>query len=257
MKPKILIASAILSMGTIGTITAFAATNLNSNLTAQSSTQAATTPVQTMHHGHRGEWLGKGIAGYLGLNQKTLRTDLQAGQSLAQIAAAQGKTEQDVINYIESSAKAKLDKQVQNGKLSQVQETKRLAKMDSHVKGFVEHKGVLAKSPGQPTLLQRSGGLHGVAKALKITPQTLRADLKNGQTILQVAQGKGVSESMLTSQLQSNLKGRLDKLVAAGKMTAAKEQIMLNDFNSHVGQWLTRKFDQHKALSTVTTTSPS
>jgi hypothetical protein len=66
-------------------------------------------------------------ATYLGLTKEQLRTQLQSGKSLAQIATAQGKSVSGLEQALLDAAKTKLDAAVKAGKLTADQETKILA----------------------------------------------------------------------------------------------------------------------------------
>src|SRR5438874_12768296 len=72
------------------------------------------------------------IASYLGLTQAELRTQLEAGKTLAQIAKAQGKTVSGLEDVIYSSAKSRLDQAVADGKLTSAQEQTMLTSLKSH-----------------------------------------------------------------------------------------------------------------------------
>ncbi len=79
------------------------------------------------------------------------------------------------------------------------------------------------------------------AKILGVSQGTLMKDLKGGESLVQVAQSKGMSEQTLISDLEANLKTRLDTAVTKGHMTSAQEQQMLNDYASHVTTFVTQK----------------
>jgi hypothetical protein len=68
---------------------------------------------------------GQGLAsvtGYLGIDATTLRGDLAKGQTLAQIAKAQGKSADGLIAAVVAAEKKALDSTVASGRLSQSQE---------------------------------------------------------------------------------------------------------------------------------------
>ena len=56
-------------------------------------------------------------ATYLGLTTEQIRTQLQSGKSLAEIAAAQGKSVEGLEAAIVADAKATIDKLVSSGKI--------------------------------------------------------------------------------------------------------------------------------------------
>ena len=77
------------------------------------------------------------IASYLGLTAAELRTQLQSGKTLADIATAQGKTVSGLEDAIVADAKTHLDADVTAGKLTAAQEATMLADLKSHVDDMV------------------------------------------------------------------------------------------------------------------------
>ncbi|MGZ4440278.1 MAG: hypothetical protein ACXVZN_07940 [Gaiellaceae bacterium] len=75
--------------------------------------------------------------GYLGLTQAQIRTQLQSGKTLAQIATAQGKTAAGLVDALVTAETAQLDKAVQAGKLSSTQEQQILANLKQRVTDMV------------------------------------------------------------------------------------------------------------------------
>ncbi|MCL6443045.1 MAG: hypothetical protein K6T83_06255 [Alicyclobacillus sp.] len=61
-----------------------------------------------------------------------------------------------------------------------------------------------------------------VSKTLNVKPGTLLADLRSGQSIMDVANVQNVSESTLESALEAKLAGYLQKKETAGKLTSAQ-----------------------------------
>jgi hypothetical protein len=77
-------------------------------------------------------------AKYLGLSPSQLLRDLN-GKTLAQVAQAQGKSVSGLEQAIVTDEKARLDKLVAQGFLTQAQEQRRLSRLSSRVARFVEH----------------------------------------------------------------------------------------------------------------------
>lgn len=77
-------------------------------------------------------------------------------------------------------------------------------------------------------LLKRHAVLKASASYLGITVKELRADLKSGQSLAQVADAtSGKSSSGLLEDLVGVAKAKLDKRVAAGKLKAERETKLL------------------------------
>jgi hypothetical protein len=170
------------------------------------------------------------IASYLGLTKDELRTQLESGKTLAQIASAQGKSVSGLEDVIYADAKTHLDQAVANRKLTADQEQTMLTELKSHLDDIVNGTGP------HMTVKGVGGGPFGGAAAayLGLTPAELRAQLESGKTLAQVAADRGKSVQGLKAAILAGAKTDLDAAVAAGKITAALEQQMLADLESHI-----------------------
>ena len=72
------------------------------------------------------------------------------------------------------------------------------------------------------------GYLEAAAAALNLSPQVLKQDLKAGQTLSQVAAAQNVSEDDFKAKIRASIKAKLDPQVAAGKLSQAQEDKMLD-----------------------------
>ena len=76
------------------------------------------------------------------------------------------------------------------------------------------------------------------AQVLGIAPKDLRADLKNGQTVQQLAQAKGMDESQFEAALVAALKPRLDALVDRGVITRGQADAAIDRIQKgHIPYW--------------------
>ncbi|WP_067936877.1 hypothetical protein [Alicyclobacillus kakegawensis] len=220
------ILAAVLAVGTFGTMTAFAATTNSSSTSGSGS-----PPAQHVQHGSDGYGrfgaIATEIAKILGIDINTLKADLKSGQTLAQIAQSKGISEQTLISKLEVDFKQYLNQAVQNGKLTANKEQAIIQKFDSNVQKLVEHK--FTAHPAK-----RAQALKAIAQILGVSEQTLLQDLKNGQSIAQVAESKGISVDSLVSQLTAKVKAHLDQAVQNGKLTSNKEQQILNNLQKRL-----------------------
>jgi hypothetical protein len=102
--------------------------------------------------GHRGAKLD-GIASYLGLTEAQLRSELENGKTLAQIATDHGKTVDGLVDAMVKNAKTKLDKAVAAGKLKQSDEDSLLAGLKQRFTDLVNGRF--------PAPFRDHGGLRG------------------------------------------------------------------------------------------------
>ncbi|MGZ8691569.1 MAG: hypothetical protein ACXW0F_08055 [Gaiellaceae bacterium] len=110
------------------------------------------------HHrgfGHFG-FIGRldGAAGYIGITEAQLRTELEGGKSLAQIAKTHGKSVDGLIDTLVAAAKDKLDSAVSAGRLTKAQETEMLGVLKDRITSAVNKTGGL----GEPHF-RRPGGV--------------------------------------------------------------------------------------------------
>jgi uncharacterized protein (DUF433 family) len=87
------------------------------------------------------------VADALGTTPAKLVAQLRAGKSLADVAKANGKSLDDVRSALKTAAKARLDKAVANGDLTQKQADAMLAHVDEALKAFESGRGELRR-PG-------------------------------------------------------------------------------------------------------------
>jgi polyhydroxyalkanoate synthesis regulator phasin len=170
------------------------------------------------------------IAASLGLTENELRTQLESGKTLAQIASAQGKSVSGLKDVIYSDAKTNLDQAVADGKLTAAQEQAMLAEMKSHLDDIVNGTGPKVAVKGA----DRGPFGDAAATYLGLSPAELQTQLENGKTLAQVAADQGKSVDGLKAAILAGAKADLDQAVDAGKITAAQEQQMLDDLKSHV-----------------------
>jgi hypothetical protein len=95
-------------------------------------------PGRAFHHDHAGAFGSlDAAAGYLGLTEAQLRTQLDSGKSLAAVAKAQGKSVDGLVQALVDAAKKKLDAAVSAGRLTQSQADSILADLKTRVTDFV------------------------------------------------------------------------------------------------------------------------
>ena len=167
-------------------------------------------------------------ASYLGLTESALATQLQAGKTLAQVAdATSGKSAAGLVAALVAAEKTEIAAAVTAGRLTQAQADAIKQKLANQTPctlpsaaGRTGDKGAIG------AYLQQY--MSAAASALGITQAQLTTDLKNGQSLSQIAAAQKVSEADFRTRLIANLKPALDKAVADKKLTAAQEQAIVN-----------------------------
>ena len=93
--------------------------------------------------GPRGHFFGKldAAASYLGLTEDQLRTELEGGKSLAQVAKDHGKSVDGLVDALVADLKKHLDADVAAGRITKAQEDQFLAEAKQRITDFVNGKG--------------------------------------------------------------------------------------------------------------------
>lgn len=109
-------------------------------------TLASKMPAGGGHGGRGGHGGGFGgltaAATAIGVTEDELRTELEAGKSIAAVAEANGVSEQTVIDAIVAEAKAHFAEEVASGEHTQAEVDAKLADLETRVKAMVETEGL-------------------------------------------------------------------------------------------------------------------
>ncbi|HEY3240950.1 MAG TPA: hypothetical protein VGL92_15385 [Acidimicrobiia bacterium] len=82
-------------------------------------------------------------AGAIGITPEELRTALQGGQSLADVAKSKGVDPEKVVSALVADLKAHLDQEVASGEHTQAEADQKLANVTERIRAFVNGEGPL------------------------------------------------------------------------------------------------------------------
>lgn len=170
---------------------------------AQEPTPTANQPKQERNHQLRDNFLGR-VATNLGISLDQLR----AGFKSAEIQT--------------------VDQMVADGTLTADQAAKLKDKINSG-DGFGIGRFLKARHDKRADRVEKvkQGLAASAATALRLTPAQLRDQLKTGKSIAEIATAQGVDLGTVKAQITADAKTKLDKLVAAGTITQAREDSAL------------------------------
>jgi chromosome condensin MukBEF complex kleisin-like MukF subunit len=84
----------------------------------------------------------------------------------------------------------------------------------------------------------------GIAELLGMTEEDLRAAVRDGQSLAEVAESAGVSLEELTAEVLANVRESLDEAVANDGLTQELADEIFERFESNIEDFLTRDFDE-------------
>src|SRR4051794_20165957 len=194
---------------------------------------------------------GKGVianevaaaAKYLGLDESALRTKLENGQSLADVAKAQSKDLDGLKSAILDAAKGDLDKAVADKTLTQSQADDILNELKSHIDDVVNANMRLHRDGGPKIGFGFGFGADSAAAAkyLGLSESALRTKLRNGQSLADVAKAQSKDVQGLEDAIVASQKARLDQAVSDKKVTQSQADEMLAELKSHVDDLVNAK----------------
>jgi hypothetical protein len=179
-------------------------------------------------------------AAYLGTTTTSLMTQLQAGKTLAQIAAAtNGKSTSGLVAALVAAEKTELAAAVTAGELTQAQADQVSAMLTQRFTDFVNGTRPPGGPPGHGFGHGPGGGggddLAAAATYLGTTSANLMTQLEAGKTLAQVAAAtSGKSTAGLVAALVAAEKTEIAGYVTSGKLTQAQAD--------QIGATLTQRF---------------
>jgi hypothetical protein len=209
------------------------------------------------------------VASVEGVTPQVLRQDLQAGQTLLQIAQAAhsqyASSAQTLATALLKPVKSRLDNAVSAHRITQAQENQRYAALLNRVTTLVttaHPQQVLGQSNGHPApsggMAQGLGkiGLRAVLAPLAITCHTTPAALQTairagGKSLLAICQStnSSIQKDDLVNALISLLKTRLDAAVKAGHLSSSQESQILAALPARLAALITTPLPAHTTTS--------
>jgi DNA-binding phage protein len=162
------------------------------------------------------------------------------------VAAKLGLTPAQVQAAFKAVLVERIDARVAAGKLTPEQAAK-LKERIANAKGLgLGARGAFAKKAKgfKQGVIAKAKGLGPVATLLKMTREEVRAELKAGKSLAEIAAAKGVSKTDLIAAMSAPAKERLAKAVAAGKLTQTRADELAARLTERVTKLVDRKRTQ-------------
>ena len=217
-------AAVVVAMGAIG-------------LGVVGSAQAQSTKLSTVTVLNSSKGPGKNvaaIASILKLTEAELKTQVQSGKTLAQIATTQGVDIKLVVDAIVADMKSHIADEVKSGEITQAQADTKLADVTAKAtervnnvrpaRGEGMHGG--PKGPGR--------NVAAIASVLKLTEAELKTQVESGKTLAQIATAQGVDVKLVVDAIVADMKSHIADEVKSGELTQAQADTKLADVTTKV-----------------------
>ena len=185
------------------------------------------------HGGHGPMQNLASVATVLNMSEADIRTQLDSGKSLADIATAQNVSVQSVIDAVVADMKAHVATEVASGEITQTEADAKLADVVARATDMVN--GV--RPAGMPEGM--AGGMGGrgpspesitaIAKVLNVTEAQLQTEVQSGKSLADIAAAQNVSVQSVIDAVVTQMKTHIAGEVASGEITQAEADAKLTD----------------------------
>lgn len=152
-------------------------------------------------------------ATYIGITEAELRTELQTGKTLAEVAVAHGKTRDGLIAALSAEA------------------TKQITTAVDQPGTMFTDRGARVGPGGARGVMN---GIAAAAAYIGTSEADLRTKLQAGQTLAQIATAAGKTRDGLIAAMIADGNAKIDAAVAAGTITAAQATEKKAALTAHV-----------------------
>jgi hypothetical protein len=185
------------------------------------------------------------VAKVLGITETELKTELEAGKSISDVAKAKNIDIATVKTALLAEAKAHIDAEVAAGKHTAAEGVTKLAEVTSRIDTMLTTAGLPARGP------QGMGGHKGkggpgkfmsatLATTLKLTQEELKTQLQSGKSLADVAKAQSVDIADVKTVLTSDITAHLAEEVTSGKHTQAEADAKLAEFKTNLDTMVNR-----------------
>jgi len=184
----------------------------------------------------------------LGMTEAELKTELEAGKSVSDVAKAKNIDLATVKAALLAEAKAHVDAAVAAGKHTAAEGVAKLAEVTSRIDTMLTTAGLPARgSRGMGGMSDHKGkGGPGkfmsatLATTLKLTQEELKTQLHSGKSLADVAKAQSVDIADVKTALTSDFSAHLAEEVTSGKHTQAEADAKLAEFKTNLDTMVNR-----------------
>jgi len=192
------------------------------------------------------------VSKVLGITETELKTELEAGKSVADVAKAKNIDLATVKTALVAEAKAHVDAEVAAGKHTAAEGATELAGITSRIDTMLTTAGLPARGPqgmggkdgkGGPGETRGGPGrfmTDALAKVLKLTNAELKTQLHSGKSLADVAKTQSVDIADVKTALTSDFSAHLAEEVTSGEHTQAEADAKIAEFTTNLDTMVNR-----------------
>lgn len=160
----------------------------------------------------------------LGLAPRQVGERLRDGESLAEIAAAEGVGDEELTATIEDAVGDVLDRGVEEGRLTATQRDAFEKIVTVRVGGLIERSPADLRDGQRRT--RPPAVVEEVADLLGLEPRQVVERVRGGETLAEVADAEGVTEADLVAVIEEGALAKLSEIAAPADLSRAEEEAL-------------------------------
>ncbi len=183
----------------------------------------------------------------LGITEAELKTELESGKSVADVAKAKNIDLATVKAALLAEVKAHIDAEVAAGKHTAAEGVAELAEVTSRIDTMLTTAGLPARGPhgegGKGGHEGKGGGKFmsaTLATTLKLTQDELKTQLHSGKSLADVAKAQSVDIADVKTALTSDFSAHLAEEVTSGEHTQAEADAKIAEFTTNLDTMVNR-----------------
>jgi len=185
------------------------------------------------------------VAKVLGITETELKTELQAGKSVSDVAKAKNIDLATVKAALLAEAKAHIDAEVAAGKHTAAEGVTKLAEVTSRIDTMLTTAGLPARGPHGKGGHEGKGGpgkfmTATLATTLKLTQEELKTQLHSGKSLADVAKAQSVDIADVKAALTSDFSAHLAEEVKSGEHTQVEADAKIAEFKTNLDTMVNR-----------------
>ena len=175
-------------------------------------------------------------ATYLGVDEEKIGAALRDGKSLADLAKEQGKSVDGLVDALVAAEKKQLDAEVAAGRLTDAQRDQIASRLENRIEDLVNLKPPSLGFRFGPDAFLPSRGSHldAAATYLGLDETEVRAALRDGKSLADVAKDQGKSVDGLVDALVADEKKELQEAVDDGRLTDAQRDRIASTLEARI-----------------------
>ncbi len=183
------------------------------------------------------------LANAAGVTPLDVLAELRAGKSLAEVAAAQNVDAAAVVANAVAALTAQINQDAADGWITQEQADEALATLAEDLTAMMDHPAAGLPVQSDRQSLRRLGEAALLRALTDVTGLQLR-DLveqsRDGATLAEIAQADGVDPQAVVDAALANVTGRVNEMVANGRLTQDQADRLLAEAETFFGEAINR-----------------